>query len=109
MVKTARAIFYAYFLPIIIVVGILGVIINYYINKYLLFNRYSKPPSIGDSMSITIIDTFGELYILIFAIGSILLEFYIYDYFSGFTLASVIITSIFWIFPIHKFFHICIE
>jgi len=43
-------------------------------NKYLLFNRYSKPPNIGDSMLDAIINKIGDFYIFIFALGSLLLE-----------------------------------
>ncbi len=97
--------FYAYLIPLAIPVGILGILLHYMLQKYLLLNRHASPLSVSDSMASYMLDFFIEIIIVIYAVGCIVFEKIIYDQVSTVTLIQLIISLAFLLLPIPQIFN----
>lgn len=96
--------FYAYLIPLAIPVGILGVLLHYMLQKYLLLNRHASPLSVSDSMASYMLDFFIEIIIVLYAVGCIVFEKLIYDSISTVTWVQLIISLAFLLLPIPQIF-----
>lgn len=72
--------FYAPFTPVVVPISIIGLIINYFVEKYLFGAYYSAPNMISSALNKSCIELF-EYVPLILSIG----EFLIYMYFKKFS------------------------
>jgi hypothetical protein len=117
--------FYATFLPSVTAISALGLIFLYWAEKYSLLRRHSIPPSTSALMQIEITDDFVEFMIMIFnvfyftsficfkienlnKIGNIIWESMVFKEVSGSTVAALVISALFYIFPVNKLFDCCI-
>jgi hypothetical protein len=85
--------FYAPFVPIVVPISIIGLVLNYFIEKYLFSASYSTPNMISTEVNDSCIELF-EYVPLILSIG----EFLIYLYFKKFNFSQVPIN---WSVPIY--------
>jgi len=91
-------------IPIGVPISILSLIITYYIEKYLLITRHSLPPQTSASMVREMTDFYLEMYVLAFMVGWTLFEYEIHDEVNTVTLVGLIISLVFFIFPVHILF-----
>ncbi|CAD8174102.1 unnamed protein product [Paramecium pentaurelia] len=66
--------FYAYLLPLGPVLSLGSLLVIYWVEKFLLLRRDSKPAPTGSEMAEEMIDFFGEFTLLLYAIGCLVWE-----------------------------------
>ncbi|CAD8147633.1 unnamed protein product [Paramecium octaurelia] len=71
--------FYAQLIPLGVLISLSFIIIDYWVEKYLLIYRYSKGPTIGSQLADEQVDTYIELAILLFSIGNCIWQVLLQD------------------------------
>lgn len=61
--------FYAYLLPLGLMISCCGLVCTYWAEKYLLLRRDSKPPPTGSTMAEAMIDFYVELIFVVYSAG----------------------------------------
>lgn len=61
--------FYAYELPIIVIYGVCYIILTYFVEKYLLLRRYSKPQLLDSKLSRVMLNFIFSGFLLSFAVN----------------------------------------
>jgi hypothetical protein len=68
------AFFYAYLLPLGVLFAIVGLSIQFWVEKYLLLRRDTKPPPVSHELAEEMISFFVEMMIALLAIGCTIWE-----------------------------------
>ena len=90
--------FYAYIIPHTVVVGLLAIFIQYWINKYLLLRRHCRPPRLGGELSHSMANMLELITVFMFA-GAYAFESDLYNgQVSGWTWYCLMISLFIYIF-----------
>lgn len=73
------AFFYAYLLPLGVILTFLSLIFLYWTEKFLLVKRDAKPPPTGSAMAEAMIEFYIELVFIVYAAGCCIWEYLIFD------------------------------
>ena len=71
--------FYAYLLPLGVIIGILGLIVQYWIEKIMLLRRDKQPPPLGTTLAEEMVGFQIEVTIIMLAAGCCVWENFVYD------------------------------
>lgn len=96
------AAFYAYLIPFGVIISFAALVLQFYMDRYLLFKRQSNPDPINHNLPIAMVDVFLEMIIVSYSAGCFVFEILLYQKLSVFTIIQLALTSLYWISPVEK-------
>ena len=93
------ACFFSYILPLGPFITAVFLAIQYWVDKYLILRRFKKPQGLGKELSLNLAETLEAGVVLLVA-GSMLFKWVIHRQITEIDLASLIISTVFFLLPI---------